>query len=60
MAVEHVIQPGLVWVESQGGPSGYLTALYIWLWLFLELPNNKLALSCEIGHSETSPTSRIC
>ncbi|KAL1965212.1 hypothetical protein VTN77DRAFT_5966 [Rasamsonia byssochlamydoides] len=42
MTVEQIIQPGLVRFESHGGQSGYLTAPYIWVWLFLKSPNNKL------------------
>lgn len=42
MTVEQVIQPGLIRFESDGRQSGYLTAPYIWVWLFLKSPNNNL------------------
>ena len=42
MTVEQVIQPGLVRFESDGGQSGYLTAPYVWVWLFLKSRRNNL------------------
>lgn len=42
MTVEQVIQPGLIRFESDGGQSGYITAPYIWVWLFLKSRNNNL------------------
>jgi hypothetical protein len=41
MTVEQVIQPGLIRFESVKG-IGYLTAPYIWIWLFLKSSNNGL------------------
>lgn len=42
ITVQDAVQPGLIRFESHGGVSGYLTAPYIWLWLFLKSPNNKV------------------
>ena len=42
MTVEQVIQPGLIRFESDGCQSGYLTAPYIWVWLFLKSRNSNL------------------
>lgn len=42
MTVEQVIQSGLIRFDTGGRQSGYLTAPYIWVWLFLKSPNNNL------------------